>query len=144
VGLTTARDRFAAPAGESREEQKDPPKRIDVVPGAFVELEVDAHRMLGAGVDGPIVALFRSNVVFNPTTQGARVANISRARPLVAGFAFDEAREHLAGAPFMWHEPAGRGHVIAFADDPTFRTFLHAAHRLCLNSILLGPAPNEL
>ena len=37
-------------------------------------------------------------------------------------------------------EPTGRGHVTLFADDPAFRTFLHGAHRLLLNAILLGPS----
>ena len=54
--------------------------------------------------------------------------------------AFDEAREPLKGAPYVWDEPTGRGHVTLFADDPAFRTFLHGAHRLLLNAILLGPS----
>ena len=50
------------------------------------------------------------------------------------------AGEPLRGAPFLWDEPTGRGHVICFADDVTFRTFLHAAQRLFLNALLLAPS----
>jgi hypothetical protein len=144
VGLTTARDKFeAAPApasGEGRAERRDPPKRIDTVPGAFVSVNVDAEHYLGTGISSPVVALFRSNIVFTPTRRGARAATIDTERPMVAGFAFDEALEHLKGAPFVWDEPTGRGHVTLFADDVTFRTFLHGAHQLLLNAMLLGPS----
>jgi hypothetical protein len=101
---------------------------------------VDADHYIGLGIDDPVAALFRSNVIFNPTRRGARVASLAEERPVVAGFTFDEAREPLEGAPFVWDEPTGRGHVTLFADDPTFRTFLHGAHRLLLNAILLGPS----
>jgi len=143
VGLTTARDKFDAPATGGDQEKpagKEPPKRIDVVPGAFVEVDVDTEHYLGTGIESPITALFRSNVIFTPTKLGARAASLDSERPLVAGFAFDEALEHLKGAPFVWDEPTGRGHVTCFADDVTFRTFLHGAHRLLLNAILLGPS----
>ncbi len=140
VGLTTARDVFAAPPADEKGERKDPPRRIDVVPGVFVALDVDADHPLGVGIDGHVHAIVRSNVVFSPTKKGARVASLHAERPIAAGFAFDEATKHLAGAPFVWHEPTGRGHVVLFADDVAFRTFLHGAHRLLLNSILLGPS----
>jgi hypothetical protein len=144
VGLTTARDKFEeapdAPAAEGRAERKDPPKRIDTVPGAFVAVNVDPHHYLGTGISGPVVALFRSNIVFAPSRRGARAGSLDGARPIVAGFAFDEALEHLKGAPFVWDEPTGRGHVTLFADDVTFRTFLHGAHQLLLNAMLLGPS----
>jgi len=144
VGLTTARDKFAeAPApreGEARSERRDPPRRIDTVPGAFVDVAIDAQHYLGTGVPGRVTALFRSNVVFTPSRRGARVGTINADRPMIAGFAFEEAGEHLKGAPFLWDEPTGRGHVILFADDVTFRTFLRGAHQLLLNAILLGPS----
>jgi hypothetical protein len=144
VGLSTARDKFADPPvpleGEPRGERREPPRRIDTVPGAFVAVNVDGQHYLGTGIDGPVVALFRSNVVFTPSRRGALVGTLDANRPIVAGFAFDEALEHLEGAPFVWDEPTGRGHVTLFADDVTFRTFLHGAHRLLLNAILLGPS----
>jgi hypothetical protein len=144
VGLTTARDRYASPPDDKDAKdgtaKKDPPKRIDTVPGAFVRVNVDTQHYLGIGIDNPVFALFRSNVVFNPSKKGARVASLDGERPIVAGFVFDEAREPLKGAPFVWDEPTGRGHVTVFADDVTFRTFLQGAHRLLLNAILIGPS----
>jgi hypothetical protein len=151
VALTTARDKFAEPAAperpaadvkpdeKPRQEKPEPPKRMRPVPGAYVAVDVDVEHHLGIGMGPSVVALFESDRVFLPTKKGARVAAISKERPIVAGFTFDDARSHLAGAPFMWDEPTGRGHVTLLADDVTFRTFLHGAHRLLLNAVLLGP-----
>jgi hypothetical protein len=61
---------------------------------------------------------------------------------VIAGFVFEDGREAVKGADFLWDEPTGRGHVTCFADDVTFRTFLHGAHRLLLNTLLL-PATEE-
>jgi len=134
VALTTARDKFAPPA-----EGKEAPKRIDTVPGAFVRLDVDTDHYLAVGAESTMAALFRSNVVFQPPRKGATVATIARDRPILAGFAFDEAIPALQGGAFLWDEVSGSGHVVCFADDVTFRTFLHGAHRLFLNSILVLP-----
>ena len=143
VGLTTARDRYAAASTEeagAERKREEPPKRIDTVPGAFVQVDVDAEHYIGTGIDAPVTALFRSNAIFNASRRGARVGALNRTKPVIAGFTFDEAREPLKGAPYVWDEPTGRGHVTLFADDPAFRTFLHGAHRLLLNAILLGPS----
>jgi len=139
VGLTTARDRYAE-ADSKAAKPSEPPKRIDTVPGAFVRVDVDNEHFLGAGIEGPVTALFRSNIVYAPSKAGARVAMLNGDRPIVAGFAFDEAKAALIAAPFVWDEPTGRGHVICFADDVTFRAFLRDAQRLWLNAILLGPS----
>ena len=141
VGLTATRERSAEPAPkEKADEKKEPPKRLEAVPGAFVRVNVDTEHLLGTGIDGPVVALLRSNLVFKPAQKAARVGTIDRERPVLAGFAFEESREALKDAGFLWDEPAGHGHVICFADDVTFRTFLYGAHRLFLNSILLPPS----
>ncbi len=141
VGLTTARERSAEPPPKDKgDEKKEPPKKLDNVPGAFVRVNVDTEHYLGIGMDSPVVALIRSDMVFKPTQKGARVGTIDRDRSILAGFAFDESREALKDSAFLWDEPTGRGHVICFADDVTFRTFLHGAHRLFLNSILLPPS----
>jgi len=139
VGLTTARDKFSVPP-EGDKEKKEPPKRMAGVPGAYVSVEIDAEHHLGTGMSGSAIALFRSNTVFLPSKKGARAASLHKERPIVSGFAFDDAKGHLSGAPFLWDEPTGRGHVTLFADDVCFRTYLHGAHRLFLNAVLLGPS----
>ena len=38
------------------------------------------------------------------------------------------------------HQPRGRGHVIAFAEEPNFRAFMDGTALLFMNAVLLGPA----
>ncbi len=139
VDLTSARvrDRTREEKGEGKSEEEAKGRRLPPVPGALLRLEVDTRHYLGLGVDGPVTVLLRSDHVFEPTSQGARVAEFPKENAIVAGFTFEASRPALAGAPFLWDEPVGQGHVICFADDVTFRTFLQGAHRLFLNSLLL-------
>jgi len=44
----------------------------------------------------------------------------------------------LAQKPFLIDQPVGRGHVIAFAEDPNFRGVSEAAELLFMNAVLLG------
>ena len=56
------------------------------------------------------------------------------------GFMMDEDRPVLAGRPFMVVRRVGRGKVIAFADDPTFRGQWYGMNLLWLSALLIGPA----
>jgi len=143
VGLTTARDRYTLPPDDKDAKdataKKDPPKRIDTVPGAFVRVNVDAQHYLRDRHRQPGVRALPVERRFQPEQEGARVASLDGERPVVAGFVFDESREPLKGAPFVWTNRRPRPRTL-FADDVTFRTFLHGAHRLLLNAILIGRA----
>ena len=46
----------------------------------------------------------------------------------------------LAGKAALMHQPTGRGHVIAFAEDPNAYGFMEATELLFMNAVLLGPA----
>jgi len=37
------------------------------------------------------------------------------------------------------HVPTGRGHVIAFAEDPNYRAFMDGLNVMMLNAVFLGP-----
>ena len=36
-------------------------------------------------------------------------------------------------------QPTGRGHVVAFAEDPNYRAFMDGLNLLFLNGVLMGP-----
>lgn len=61
------------------------------------------------------------------------------ARVSLDGFMLDEDRAELAGRPFVVVQPAGRGRVIYFASDPTFRGYWYGLNTLFLNALVLGP-----
>jgi hypothetical protein len=60
--------------------------------------------------------------------------------PVVAGFAWPEAEQRLAGSLLVGTESRGRGSVVLFAQDPAYRLFWRATTPLFLNAVLYGPS----
>ena len=58
---------------------------------------------------------------------------------LLDGFMLGSDKEKIAGRPFLVIQPAGRGRVIYFADDITFRGYWYGLNLLFLNSLIFGP-----
>jgi hypothetical protein len=54
------------------------------------------------------------------------------------GFMLESDRELLAGRPFIVIAPVGRGRVIYFACDPTFRGYWYGLNLAFLNALMLG------
>nr|MBA3886582.1 hypothetical protein [Acidobacteriota bacterium] len=46
----------------------------------------------------------------------------------------------LAERAYLMHQPMGRGHIIAFAEDPNYRAYAEATQLLFINAVLLGAA----
>ena len=57
-----------------------------------------------------------------------------------SGLVWDDVRDLLAQKAFLMHQPAGDGHVIAFAEDPNYRGYAESTELLFMNAVLLGPA----
>lgn len=58
---------------------------------------------------------------------------------LLDGYMLDSDKEKLAGRPLAIVERVGRGRVIFFAEEITFRGYWYGLNLLFLNSVLLGP-----
>jgi hypothetical protein len=79
--------------------------------------------------------------VFNPIKldKGRNVGVYAKTERLVsAGFAWPASINLLTQRAFLIDQPMGRGHVIAFAEDPNFRAVSEAAELLFINAVLLG------
>jgi hypothetical protein len=57
----------------------------------------------------------------------------------LSGLLWPEARQRRANSSFATVERYGRGQVILFATNPTYRGWYPAMERLFLNAIFLGP-----
>lgn len=79
-------------------------------------------------------------IVLKPEDEDNVVLSYSMDRSglLLDGFMLDEDKEKLAGAPYMLRTKVGKGHVVYFTSDPTFRGYWYSIHKLFLNAILLG------
>ena len=112
------------------------------VPGAILRTLLDAEHWLAAGTDGEIGVLVEGSRVFRPITldDGTNVGRYADLENLVlGGIVWEESRPQLAGKAFLIHQPAGRGQLVAFAEDPNYRAYAEATQLLFMNAVLLGP-----
>ena len=111
--------------------------------GALMRANVDSEHWLAAGSDGQLHVMVEGSRVFSPITldKGRNVATYATGEgAVVAGLMWPEARTQLGNKPALIAQPRGRGHVIAFVEDPNFRAFMEGTELLFINAVLLGPA----
>jgi hypothetical protein len=116
---------------------KEPPP---AVPGAILAVTTDPDHWLAFGYPGTADVVHDSTHVFTPIKldRGTNVAIYAPADQLVrAGFVWEESRRQLPQKAFLVHQPHGRGHVVAFAEDPNVRAFADGTNLFLLNAVLL-------
>ncbi|MBA3298226.1 MAG: hypothetical protein H0U19_14970, partial [Acidobacteria bacterium] len=109
--------------------------------GAILRVVLYPYHWLTAGLDGDIQTAIEGTRVFAPLKldAGTNVGAYAPADRLVAaGLVWKEAQPLLAQRAYLMHEPLGRGHVIAFAEDPNYRAYAEATQLLFINAVLLG------
>jgi hypothetical protein len=112
-------------------------------PGALLRLTLHPEHWLGAGTDGEVQAHVESSRIFTPIKldRGTNVAiYATRERLLASGLVWPEAMGQLVQKAYLIHQPYGRGHLIAFAEDPNYRAYAEGTMLLFLNAVLLGAA----
>jgi hypothetical protein len=118
-------------------------ERPENLAGAMLRVTLNPYHWLTAGLDGDIQAVYEGARVFAPLKLDAGVNVGSYAPPdrlVAAGLVWKEAQPLLAGRAFLMHQPMGRGHVIAFAEEPNYRAYAEATQLLFINAVLLGVA----
>ncbi len=119
--------------------EKEPPPST---PGAILTVTLDSEHWLAFGYEDRAFVVNESNAIYPPLKldQGTNVAVYEQEDRLVtAGFTWEAARKQLARKAFLVHQPHGKGHVVAFAEDPNVRAFAQGLNLLLLNAILLSP-----
>ncbi len=102
----------------------------------MLRVKLDRNHWLTAGLDDEIQVIYEGARVFAPLKldAGRNVGIYANAERLVAaGLVWKEAQPLLAQRAFLMHQPTGRGHVIAFAEDPNYRAFAEATELLFIN-----------
>ena len=114
-----------------------------VTPGAILKVVLDPRDFVAFGQGETIDVLSTEREIYLPLKldQGTNVGVFApRAELLRSGFAWEHKLDQLAQKAFVVREPLGKGHVVAFAEDPTLRGFCRASERLVLNAVFFGPA----
>jgi len=115
------------------------------VPGAFVRATGDTLSPLLAGIrPNELPVLMNSGRIYSAPKDlraGEAVIRFAPAARLrLAGYLWPEVPARLGEAVYLWTEGAGRGRVIGFAGDPTFRDMLRGLLPVFANAVFLGPS----
>jgi hypothetical protein len=132
----------ATPTKKDEEKSADqrPPWRV---PGVFLKAKIDDDHFVtwGANREGPL--FFSGDRIFAPLKEGDGknlVAFGERKGLLVSGYCWPQTLDMLPGKPYVLYRSLGKGHVIAFADDPNHRAASPPLERLFFNAVFFGPA----
>ena len=121
---------------ERREERFD-----QAVPGALLRVRLDPEHPLAFGYEAEeTVVLMSTSTGFSIDGGGHRLG-VFEEGSLVSGFLSEENQTRLTGTAYLAEAPLGRGRVILFADDPTFRGLVRGQTAMLLNAIFQFPLP---
>jgi hypothetical protein len=101
---------------------------------------INTEHWLGFGLGERLPVMFRGGSAFmskHPVRTPVRLAGADELR--LSGLLWPEARQRIAQTAYATVESVGRGQIILFATDPTYRMWMPGAQRLFLNAVLLGP-----
>jgi hypothetical protein len=138
------KDEAAAPQEPyNLEEAIQPEKELpDATPGAILRIQLDTEHWLAFGYDDGANVVVDSRNIFTPLKLD-KGRNVGLYRPekelLLSGFTWEESRRQLGSKAYLMYQPHGRGHVVAFAEDPNYRAFCDGLNLLFLNGIFFGP-----
>jgi hypothetical protein len=121
--------------------EKKPEETPDAVPGAFLRASVYDDHFVTFGSPGEIFPLITTDLILNPLkpTDGRNLVSFATRDLLASGFCWPETLELMAGKPLVLYQSLGRGHVVAFADDPNYRAMAPTTQRFFLNAVFFGP-----
>jgi hypothetical protein len=119
------------------------PSALQAFPDGHYDARLDLTHWLTFGHDQQrLTALFGGRATVSLASTGTNVAVFAPIGTLRrAGFTFPGNTEAaIRNSALLVEEPLGSGHVVLFANDPTFRGWWRALDRLLFNAVLLGPA----
>lgn len=118
-------------------------EKPDYVPGVLVNVEVDQEHWLTAGVHKDTVAMVTGNEIYTPIKleSGKNVVWFQGKEKLLAsGYLWNENKEQLPFKPYLIHQPLGKGMVISFTQEPTFRAYMDGLNVMFLNTLFRSVA----
>jgi len=119
-----------------------PPEKF-YVPGSLLEARVDPTHPLAYGIDDRVMVFFDHSPAFRLQPQAAlqgvkAVAWFDNATPLRSGWAWGQ--QYLDQAVEIIDAPVGKGHVVLFGPEITWRAQPHGTFKFLFNGIYYGSA----
>ncbi len=119
-------------------EEKKRESPLSMVPGAILRTLIDTSHPLGYGAQRQMFTLKTGTTLYELSDQGHNVG-IYADKPRFAGFISAKNQEKIAGTAYLIEERVGKGKVILFAEDPTFRLLWRGLTRLVVNALFFAP-----
>ena len=106
--------------------------------GAIFEVELDNTHPIAYGYNKKTPLFRRGTHFFELSERNA--ANVGRYTndPLVSGYISEEKTSEIKNTASIIARRQGRGHIVLFADNPSFRAFWYGTDGLLLNAIFFG------
>ncbi|MEP6591245.1 MAG: M14 family zinc carboxypeptidase [Gemmatimonadota bacterium] len=113
--------------------------RPEGVPGAIARATLDLSHWLTWGYTRDKLAVPVPGDFLKPSKSGENVVVFDEKDPVLAGFSWPgNTAKFLSGSVWASVESAGRGSVIAFAENPLFRGFWRGTAMLFTNAVMFG------
>ena len=108
--------------------------------GAIFEVELDNTHPIGYGYNKKAPVFRRGDTFFDLSKSSA--ANVARYTntPLLSGYISEEKLMEIKDTASIIAKRQGSGHVVLFADNPSFRAFWYGSNGLLLNAVFFGQA----
>ncbi len=108
--------------------------------GAIFESVIDRTHPLAFGYGRDRIASLKNTTLLLPAPRHpfAAVAVYDEKEPLISGFASADNIQRIAGTPMLLADTLGRGRLILFADEPTFRASFRGTERLFVNGLFFS------
>lgn len=111
-------------------------KLIENIPGSMFKASVNNDYYLGIGQQKEIAVQFRGNYHFTTSKKGTNVITF-KPNGHISGHKWENTESDLANKMYLTDIPHGDGHIILFANDPTFRAHWRGLDNLFVGSIIL-------
>lgn len=130
---------------EESEEMPEPGTRRYTeieVPGAAFSTEVRRRDYLSFGIPeaNPAVLIEGSTALELAPYGAANIVTIANTTPLIAGLAWPESIDSIAGSAWLTSERVGSGRIITFAGEPHYRLFWKGTLPFFLNAAIYTPS----
>jgi hypothetical protein len=117
------------------------PRERYFVPGSILRMRADTQHPLAYGLPGDVDVMFDNSPVFRLGAAAERrgvkpIAWFDSAAPLRSGWAWGQ--ELLDGGVTVIEAPLGRGRVVLFGPEITFRAQSHGTFKFLFNGIYYG------
>jgi len=110
-----------------------------VIGGAIFEANIDRSHPINFGYKNDKIALFRNTTLFIKADKRSYNNPIQYTdNPLLNGYISKENKEIIKNTVPFKTERYGRGQVIIFTDNTTFRGFWYGTNKLLMNAIFFG------